>query len=570
MAETLRKYSGDEFVRRMREGASSQETQYAFFLGAGCSISSNIPAAAELTEKWLTNLHKLRAPLESFDKFAKETFPTCDTKNPGALYGEVMKELFPYPEQRRMEIENQCKGKYPGFGYSILAKLMSPDDGCRDVYHSGAFNVVLTTNFDDLVADALYLFASVKPLVINHETLSKYTRATPMRPLLIKLHGDHLLSPLNTGKETEKINEGLTEQVKYLLNNRGLVFIGYGGNDKGIYKMLNELPESKTDIGIYWVGSKPGDTILPWLKSKNATWVEINDFDQLMLLFFKEFSISKPDNRFKDIFDQYFATFEKMTGKVEQMEGKAPDAVMLKEAAKQASDGFSADWSQPFLVDAAARRYINKNNERANSIYLLGLEKFPNSFILLNNYAAFLTRNSKDYDRAGEYYLKALNEEPENAAILCNYAVFLTNIRRDDVKAEEFYKRALDADPNHANNLGNYAGLLLAADRKSEGLTMLLRAFESARDTTQPDLLSELWFYAFAHRNAERRPEALSNLKKVLLDGGRSPGWDFSGNIKRAALDGHEDAEWLQRLADVITEKQDIKILNEWPKWREV
>ena len=54
----------------------------------------------------------------------------------------------------------------------------------------GRFSIVLTTNFDDLVADALYLFTAARPLVIHHESLANFIRPTRTRPLVVKLHGD--------------------------------------------------------------------------------------------------------------------------------------------------------------------------------------------------------------------------------------------------------------------------------------------------------------------------------------------------------------------------------------------
>jgi hypothetical protein len=82
-------------------------------------------------------------------------------------------------------------------------------------------------------------------------------------------------------------------------------------------------------------------------------------------------------------------------------------------------------------------------------------------------------------------------------------------------------------------------------------------------------LLAECWFYALAHRPAERQLDALANLKRVLMEGARSPGWDLSQNIERARQDGHPDVEWLEKLAKVIAEGADISILDGWEKWRD-
>ena len=53
----------------------------------------------------------------------------------------------------------------PSFGYHPLARLLT------DEYNN---NLVITTNFDSLVEDALFLYTDQKPLTINHELTADY------------------------------------------------------------------------------------------------------------------------------------------------------------------------------------------------------------------------------------------------------------------------------------------------------------------------------------------------------------------------------------------------------------
>ena len=133
-------------------------------------------------------------------------------------------------EAQQREIERLCDNKFPAFGYSVLAALMEHTKA------NGTFNVVLTTNFDDLVADALYLFTSIRPLVIHHESLAGYIRPTRTRPLIVKIHGDNHLSPYNTPQETAELPDRTNVQVRNLLHDRGLIFLGYSGNDESVVK----------------------------------------------------------------------------------------------------------------------------------------------------------------------------------------------------------------------------------------------------------------------------------------------------------------------------------------------
>jgi hypothetical protein len=281
MTKSLRRISAEEFARRLRMITKETDKRLAVFLGAGCSVSSGIPAAGDLVKgHWLPRLRDFCEPeCQDLDTWAKDQFPDYDPKNPATLYGAVMERLFLYPDDRQREIENLCDGKFPGFGYAVLASLVAMPDG--------HFNVVLTTNFDDLMADALYLFSfsQARPLVIHHESLAGYIRPTRTRPLVVKLHGDNRLSPRNTADETKTLKEDIEKQIRSVLHDRGLIFIGYGGNDQGIANMLGTVPKESLPLGVFWVSrAEPQGTIRPWLESRNAVWVEKGDFDELMLL----------------------------------------------------------------------------------------------------------------------------------------------------------------------------------------------------------------------------------------------------------------------------------------------
>ena len=129
------------------------------------------------------------------------------------------------------------------------------------------------------------------------------------------------------------------------------------------------------------------------------------------------------------------------------------------------------------------------------------------------------------------------------------------------------FRHALELNPQSSNWTGNYAGSLLGKGDFEEGLDTLDKAIEGNLDTNL-ELSAELWFYAFAHWTSKRRQEALKNLKNTLQKGGRSPEWDFSENIAQARKDKHPDARWLQKLADVITNRADIRVLDKWTAWK--
>ena len=432
MVEALRTLKAEEFARRLKMMIGEWDKRFAFFLGAGCSVSSNIPAASALVrDHWLPKLRDVVAPnRKDLLDWAKEELGQYDPANPAGSYGEVINRLFLQPEERQREIEALCNGRFPAFGYAVLAKLMALE--------GGRFNVVLTTNFDDLVADALYLFTDTRPLVIHHESLASFIRPTRTRPLVIKLHGDNRLTPQNTAQETSRLKGEIEKQIVSLLHDRGLIFLGYGGNDAGITRMLDQLPSEALPLGIYWVNStKPEGNIRKWLESRKAIWVEKGDFDEAMLLVRDVFDLPHPTRRrFDEVFQRYTDTYGALTKRIHALPDTEPGVSELKQAI-QRSDASFPDWG---AVEIAASRVQHSDPAAAEKFYEEGLQQFPKSVPLLGNYAVFLENIRRDMDQAETYYKRALEVDPQYVNSLGNYASFLQTVRRDMDQAETYYK----------------------------------------------------------------------------------------------------------------------------------
>ena len=176
----MREISPGEFVRRIKESMDYEDSKFAFFLGAGASISSGIPGAATLVRDWLPRLKNLKTGSEeNILEWAEKEFQDYSDDDAAIFYGQVIEELFDTAQKRQREIERLIERKDPAFGYAVLAQLVSHER------YGPHCNIVLTTNFDDLVADALYLYTNKKPLVITHDSLVGFVRVTGTRPLVL-------------------------------------------------------------------------------------------------------------------------------------------------------------------------------------------------------------------------------------------------------------------------------------------------------------------------------------------------------------------------------------------------
>ena len=623
----MRHMTAEEFVKRMGLAAEHDDMHFVFWIGAGCSISSGIPSAGSLTrDRWLPKLQQIRGgDGQSLVEWAKEIFPEYDHNDPGTHYGAVMEELFIHPEARQREIEALCDRKYPGFGYAVLAALLARTDGL--------FNVALTTNFDDLIADAMYLFTEARPLVIPDEALAGYIRPTRMRPLVVKIHGDHRLSPRNTQTETATLKQGISEGIHDLLHDRGVIFIGYGGYDSGIAEVLNSLPRQALPLGVWWVNpAKPTGVLASWLSARNAIWVETRGFDELMLLFRDQFGIEPPNSaKFDRVFEEYLKTYRDLSGRVERIPDSDPEATSLKHAAQRAERadvGDASSWSSVWLQ---ASRLAESNPVAAEKLYRDGMKQFPDAQMIAFDLANFLLDDSRP-NEAIEVTESALQAMPRNAYLLALRGQAQMRLGMLD-KSLGSFEKALEIEPKEIQIRSTYGMTLVSAgrveDAESEAERCLqdlgdqgtmnvgvlldrLGRYETAnelhrralvKDPENPNIHGNLALNLIAlHRLDEARAEierslecadarkspvvvevlfyrfvldpedndALARLAQMLDEGGRSFGWDFSIVVKYGKTIDHPDVIWLESLADVINGSEPLESLEPWERWRKL
>lgn len=260
---------------------SGETPNYSLFLGAGASVTSGIRTGFELVQEWRK---------EIFTKFSKENYTTSDNaiewlskKHPDWYdknneYSSLFERKFDLPSQRRRFVELQVDKKLPSIGYAYLVEL----------FESGFFDTVFTTNFDDLINEAFYQFSSNRPLLCAHDSSIKGISITSARPKIIKLHGDYLFDSIKSSlRETESLENNTREKLIEFSKEYGLIFIGYAGNDTSIMDVLKHLLKQSDYLrnGIYWCTRK-GDQITPelfkLLNHDKVYWVEIDGFDQLM------------------------------------------------------------------------------------------------------------------------------------------------------------------------------------------------------------------------------------------------------------------------------------------------
>lgn len=206
--------------------------------------------------------------------------------DPSKEYASLFEKKFDLPRQRRMFVEREVADKIPSIGYLYLTSLVGQN----------YFNTVFTTNFDDLLNEAFYLYSKRRPIICAHDSSINSVTITSKRPKVIKLHGDYLFDDLKSTKdETESLQQNMRAKFAEFAKDYGLVVVGYGGGDRSIMDVLSALLKNEDYFkhGIYWCirkGSQPDEGLKKLLWRERVYWVEIDGFDELFAALYSRFN----------------------------------------------------------------------------------------------------------------------------------------------------------------------------------------------------------------------------------------------------------------------------------------
>jgi NAD-dependent SIR2 family protein deacetylase len=278
---------------------------YTVLLGAGCSVTSGIRPATVLCDTWRQEI-LLSLGIDTSKMSTEEQRQSLREKESSWYdlqreYSSLFEKRYDLQRQRRMFVENEVKDAVPSIGYLYLTALVEQD----------YFNTVFTTNFDDLVNEAFFLYSQKRPIVCAHDSSINSITVTSRRPKIIKLHGDYLFDDIKaTDRETESLDQNMKEKFIEFAKDYGLVVVGYAGGDRSIIDLLTVLLKNEDYFknGIYWCIRKHSDIPeelrrLFW--KDRIYFVEIEGFDELFSELYAEFNngdclpavATRPENR---------------------------------------------------------------------------------------------------------------------------------------------------------------------------------------------------------------------------------------------------------------------------------
>lgn len=236
-----------------------RDRHYAFFFGAGTSITSGIPSAWECIWQWKLSLFltqnshinsKLLGPctLPHVQKIVQKwlddqkSYPPI---NSDFEYGRYAEKCFPQAPDRQQWFKGLVSKSNPHIGYKLLGLLAE----------LGKIKWIWTPNFDDLVERGRPSDRRRSFLQIGQDSSKRLEniRFESEDIVQVFLHGDYRYDSLsNTEQELKALNAGLLKYFVSSLSEFPLVVMGYSGRDDSIMNALSEAYRNKNKGGLFW------------------------------------------------------------------------------------------------------------------------------------------------------------------------------------------------------------------------------------------------------------------------------------------------------------------------------
>ena len=521
------------FLNTLEEGCKN-ERRYCFILGAGASKTSGIPTGEELAKQWHGEILEQCSKEEI--KELKKRLGVRSTKPSSRAYFDLYAmRFFPDYQNGSAFLERTLERAQPSLGYYPLAALLA---NTRN-------NLVITTNFDSLVEDALFIYTDKRPIVISHELLAQYINFNTSRPIIAKLHRGLFFDPLNRAEQVNGLSKQWKDILREAFKRYTPVVIGYAGGD---HSLMDFLKETECLSGLYWcyrhdeppeelqrldrrieLDEEDGEAY--WERGK--LYYFANDYAQALEDFTKAKELGMEDSRLY----WYKGFCYRRLGETELAIREYSRSLELKET--------SEVYRNRGLCFTTVKLYDKAVLDFTRAI------KLPPGDKRLYRERGSAYQALEEYKKAQADYEKALELEPADAELYTTLGDVQERLGEVQ-EALQSYQKAIQIDPNCARAYNNRGVLYAHQGEYQKALIQQRRAVKLAPNS------------AIYHANVgddfnhlERYSEAVTSCNKAIkLD----PGYAKAYSIRADAYEGLEQTEKAERDRETyrkLTEKQE-------------
>ncbi|MDK2051898.1 TPR end-of-group domain-containing protein [Aliarcobacter butzleri] len=402
------------------------------FLGAGASITGNIPIAKTIVEDILKKY-------KDNPRVRKDTEKT---------YKSLMDCLV--PNERNTLLKSYIDNAKINVTHIYLAQFIKNE----------LIDYVLTVNFDNLMLRALALY-NIYPPTYDMAILKDITTSTFPTKSIVYLHGQHHgLWLLNTKEELQKVNK-VIPPILNSIKDRPWIFIGYSANDQ-IFDHIAEL--GRFDKGLYWIAREEArilDKVKENLLDKentNSFLIEGYDSDSFMLELNTKLGLEQPE-----ILEKPFSYLKNCLDNIvdiqdeEHFKGIKERLEIIKTQVDKSIDTYENKDKENNLIKEIIDLRLKENfdEKRINEIYQETLksknQKLENSLSnLFNNWGNALYNFAKEQDNEALYNQALIKYEtasilnPKDDSIFNNWGIALYDLAKTKDNNEDLYNQAFN------------------------------------------------------------------------------------------------------------------------------
>ncbi len=548
MDQEINEISPKAFIHMFGE-AQKYNRRFCFILGSGASREGGIPTGVEMAKIWAEELKNKYEEKELQDLMKKLGIKSISPTSEN-YFGIYDLRYYPDYQEGYAYFERELEKGVPSLGHHALAKILA----------GKTHNLAITTNFDSLIEDALFIYANEHPLLVGHESLAGFINLNVDRPIVAKIHRSLYFHPYNSQKETHGLDQEWQETLKNAFMVYTPVVIGYAGGDQSLMEFLKDANVKMNGLyWCYWKKETPSQEIVDLVKSKNGCLIPIEGFDYFMYMLSRKMGFENPDEEMRKVtedrierYNTQYDTFEKMIRAEAEQSHAANEALneiliemdtyndeQIKEAKKEETvhnyKRMGRIYRREGKYDKAIEAYtaaIDLSPEDADNYYNRG-----NVYVDLKEYnkavedytkVMELDSNVKDvyvcrgyyYDELGEHqmaiedYTKAIELDPQYD-IAYNNRGYTYCIIGDYSKANDDYTKAIEINPQYPNPYKHMGTLKYECQEYEEALEYLNKAIglrESYKEAyeTRAKVYHALGEHEKAKKD-EERAEALSD-----------------------------------------------------------
>ena len=224
---------------------------YCLLLGSGVSRPSEIPTGWEITLDLVSRVAALQGVKDEPDwaKWYKATFGKEPT------YSELLDQLASTPDERRSVLHSYIEPnaddiaagrKIPTRAHQAIARLVA----------AGHVRVIITTNFDRLIENALRENGVEPTVIASDDALQGAVPLIHSRCYVVKIHGDYLDTRIrNTDTELGAYTPGLNTLLDRIIDEHGLIVCGWSGDwDPALRAAITRAPNRRYPM--FWAARR--------------------------------------------------------------------------------------------------------------------------------------------------------------------------------------------------------------------------------------------------------------------------------------------------------------------------